>query len=85
MFKSTNKSIKLRMQSQKKLREMKLRRLSTKTEKQAIWVLIEALREEVIILEKKRQRHLNAPSRSQKSPWLMEMDQSRVLWLRPKY
>jgi len=62
--KFTNRPIILRIQRQKKLREMELRKISTKTEKQNIWILIEAQREEEDILEKKRQRYLNAPLRS---------------------
>ena len=64
MSKFTNRPIILRIQSQKKLREMELRKISTKTEKQNIWILIEAQREEEDILEKRRQRYLNAPLRS---------------------
>jgi len=37
----------------------KLRKLSTEIKKQTIWVLIEAQREEKVILERKRQRCLN--------------------------
>jgi len=52
----------------KRNREMKLRKTSTKTEKWTIWALIEAQREKEGILEEKRQRHLDTPSRSQWSP-----------------
>jgi len=67
--KFTTRPIILRIQSQKKLREMKLRKLSTETEKQTISVLIEAWKKKTkVIFGEKRQRHLNASSRTQKSP-----------------
>jgi len=42
MSKSTNRSIILKIQSQMRLREMKLRRLSTKIEEWTIWALMKA-------------------------------------------
>ena len=77
MFKYTNRSIILRIQSQKKLREIELRKISTKTEKQTIWILIKAQREKEDILEKRRQRYLNTSLRSWQSLSLTEIDQSR--------
>jgi len=56
MSKSTNRSIILKMQSQMRLREMKLRRLSTKIEEWTIWALMKAQKEK-IILKEKRQTH----------------------------
>ena len=38
---------------------------------------MEAQEEEEVVLEERRQMHLDAPSRSQQSPQLMEMGQSR--------
>ena len=49
-------------------------KISTETEKQTSWAFIEAYKEREIILEERRQKHLDAPSRSQQSPQLMEMN-----------
>ena len=77
MFKYTNRPIILRIQSQKKLREIELRKISTKTEKQTIWILIKAQREKEDILEKRRQRYLNTSLKSWQSLSLTEINQSR--------
>jgi len=77
VFKYTNRPIILRIQSQKKLREIELRKISTKTEKQTIWILIKAQREKEDILEKRRQRYLNTSLKSWQSLSLTEIDQSR--------
>jgi len=76
--KSTNRPIIWRVQSQKKLREIKLEKLFIETKKKTIWVFIKAYKEEKeIIFEEKRQRYLNASLRSQQSPWLIEIKQLR--------
>ena len=76
MCPSPERPIILKIQSQKKLRE-ETENLSTESEKQNTWALIEAQREEKVVLEKRRQIHLDAPLRSWQSPQLMEMDQLR--------
>jgi len=38
---------------------------------------MEAYKEREVVLEERRQKHLGALSRSQQSPQLMDMDQSR--------
>ena len=55
----------------------KTEKLSTKTEKQINQAFIEAHKKGEDTLEEKRQKHLDASSRSQQSPQLTEMDQPR--------
>ena len=52
-------------------------KLYTKTEKQTNWVLIEAYKEEEIILEKRRQKYLGISSRSWQSSQLTEINELR--------
>ena len=66
MCPSPERPIILKIQSQKKLRE-ETENLSTESEKQNTWALMEAQREEEVVLEEKRQMYLDAPSRSQQS------------------
>ena len=70
--KSTNRPIILRIESQKKLREIKLRKKSIETIKQNIWVLIKAQKGEEIILEEKG-----------KGTWILLQEVDKVLnWWR---
>jgi len=52
-------------------------KLYTKTEKQTNWVLIEAYKEEDIVLEKRRQKYFGISSRSWQSSQLTEINELR--------
>ena len=52
----------------KETEKRKTEKLSTESEKQKNWALIEAQREEKIILKKRKLLYLDAPSRNQQSP-----------------
>ena len=52
-------------------------KLFTKLDKQTNRTLIEAHEKKEVILEEKRQKYLDTPSKSQWSPQSIEMDQSK--------
>jgi len=49
-------------------------KLSTETENQTNWAFIKIYKEKDVVFEKRRQKHLDASSRSQQSPQLIEID-----------
>jgi len=52
-------------------------KISTETENQTNWAFIKIHKKKDIVFEKRRQKHLDTPSRSQQSPQLMAIDQLR--------
>ena len=61
----------------RKTERNEVEKLSTGTENQTNWAFINIYKEKDVVFEKRRQNYLDASSRSQQSPQLIEIDQPR--------